>query len=62
MAERIRGKHQAYNGPCFCTEDIARQIDKILALGDRVELIPVKDGVRVIQVQRKEVKEVYSRR
>lgn len=56
MAERIRGKHQAYNGPCFCTEEIARQIDKILALGDRVELIPVKDGVRVMQVQRKEVK------
>lgn len=56
MVEKTRGKHQGYNGPCFCTEEIARQIDKILALGDRVELIPVKDGARVIHVQRKEVK------
>jgi hypothetical protein len=28
----------------------------ILAKGDRVELIPVKDGVRVIRVRREEVK------
>lgn len=31
--------------------------ESVLAKGYRVELIPVKDGVRVIQVQRKEVKE-----
>lgn len=30
--------------------------EAVLAKGDRVELIPVKDGVRVMQVQRKEVK------
>lgn len=30
--------------------------EAVLAKGDRVELIPVKDGVRVIQVQRKEVR------
>ena len=30
--------------------------ETILSKGDRVELIPVKDGVRVIQVQRKEIK------
>lgn len=34
-----------------------KAIESILSKGDRVELIPVKDGVRVIQVQRKEVKE-----
>ena len=27
----------------------------ILAKGDRVELIPVKDGIKVIRIQRKEV-------
>lgn len=30
--------------------------EAVLAKGDRVELIPVKDGVKVIQVQRKEIK------
>ncbi len=33
-----------------------KNIEWILSRGDRVELIPVKDGVKVIQVQRKEVK------
>lgn len=28
----------------------------ILAKGDRVELIPVKDGVKVIRVRREEIK------
>jgi hypothetical protein len=28
----------------------------ILAKGDRVELIPVKDGVKVIHIKREEVK------
>lgn len=31
-------------------------VESILAKGDRVELIPVKDGVKVIQVKRKEIK------
>lgn len=31
-------------------------IKMILAKGDRVELIPIKDGVRVMRVERKEVK------
>lgn len=35
---------------------IYEKIESILSKGDRVELIPVKDGVRVIQVQRKEIK------
>lgn len=32
-------------------------IEAVLAKGNRVELIPVKDGVKVICIQRKEVKE-----
>ena len=31
-------------------------IEAILRKGDRVELIPVKDGVKVIHMKRKEVK------
>ena len=31
-------------------------IEKALAHGDRVELIPVKDGVKVIRVRRDEIK------
>ena len=38
-------------------EKTIRSIEIILKKGDRVELIPVKDGVKVIQIQRKEVKE-----
>lgn len=33
-----------------------RAIEAVLAKGDRVELIPVKDGVKVVQVKRKEIK------
>ena len=31
-------------------------IEAILRKGDRVELIPVKDGIKVIHIKRKEVK------
>lgn len=38
------------------TPDIIRAIESILARGDRVELIPVKDGVRVVRIKRETVK------
>lgn len=31
-------------------------IEAILAKGDRIELIPVKDGVKIIHIKREEVK------
>ena len=37
-------------------EKTIEAIKCVLAKGDRVELIPVKDGVKVIQVRRKEIK------
>ena len=37
-------------------EKTIEAINSVLAKGDRVELIPVKDGVKVIQVRRKEIK------
>lgn len=40
----------------YLSTSVVSVIEEILSKGDRVELIPVKDGVRVIQVQRKEIK------
>lgn len=38
------------------TEAQLKAVEAALAKGDRVELIPVKDGVKVIQVKRREIK------
>lgn len=38
-------------------EKIIKTIESILAKDERVELIPTRDSVRVIQVKRKEVKQ-----
>ena len=38
------------------TDAQAKAVEAILAKGDRVELIPVKDGVKVVQVKRREIK------
>lgn len=35
---------------------IYEKIESILSKGDRVELIPVKDGVKVVRVRREEIK------
>ena len=37
-------------------EKTLRAIIDILAKGDRVELIPVKDGVKVLRIRREEIK------
>ena len=37
-------------------EKTIKIIETVLAKGDRVELIPVKDGIKVIHIKRKEVK------
>ena len=34
-----------------------KAIEAVLAIGDRIELIPVKDGVKIIHIKREEVKE-----
>lgn len=38
------------------TQDKIEAAEKVLVKGDRVELIPVKDGVKVIKVKRDEIK------
>lgn len=37
-------------------EKTIKAVEFSLAKGDRVELIPVKDGVKVVRVRREEVK------
>lgn len=37
-------------------EKTIKAIESVLAKGDRAELIPVKDGVRVIHIKREAVK------
>ena len=38
------------------TDAQVKAIEAVLAKGDRVELIPVKGGVKMVQVKRKEIK------
>lgn len=38
------------------TDTIIKTIESILAKGDRVELIPTRDGVEVIHIKREKVK------
>lgn len=37
-------------------ENDIKAAESVLTKGDRVELIPVKDGVKVVRVRREEVK------
>lgn len=37
-------------------QDDIKAIETVLSKGDRVELIPVKDGIKVMHIKRKEVK------
>lgn len=37
-------------------EKIIKAVEAVLTRGERVELIPVKDGVKVVRVRREEVK------
>ena len=37
-------------------ETTIKIIESIIAKGDRVELIPVKDGIKIIHIKRKEIR------
>lgn len=37
-------------------EQMMKAIESVLAKGDRVELIPIKDGVKVMRVRRENVR------
>lgn len=36
-------------------DEVVRIVEKILARGERVELIPVKDGVKVVRIRRETI-------
>ena len=35
--------------------DLIRTLEAVLSRGERVEIVPVKDGVRIYEVRRREV-------
>ena len=48
---------------CMVLSEAARKAaESILSRGERVELIPTKDGVRVFEIKRREIKEPASKR
>lgn len=40
-------------------QDVAK-IEYVLSKGDRVELIPVKDGVKILHIRREEIRRTES--
>ena len=42
------------------TREQIQAIEKVLSGGDRVELIPVKDGIKVLKISKKEVKTTFK--
>lgn len=44
--------------PIKLTADKIQAIEHTLSRGERVELIPVKDGVKVVRVRREEIKNI----
>lgn len=50
-------KHlQPLNVKTSMDERQIKAIEAVLAKGDRIELIPVKDGVKIIHIKREEVR------
>lgn len=41
---------------CNLTPEEIKTIESVLSKGDRAEVIPIKDGVRVMRVRREEVR------
>jgi hypothetical protein len=39
----------------YLTKEQINAIEKVLADGDRVELIPVKDGIKIVRIKRNNV-------
>lgn len=44
------------------SEAARKAAETILSRGERVELVPLKDGVKVYEIKRREIKEPASKR
>lgn len=44
------------------SESVRKMAEAILARGERVELVPLKDGVKVYEIKRREIKKPASKR
>lgn len=56
VKEAPAAKAETEDPVVLMTEAQLKAVEAALSKGDRVELIPLKDGVKVIQVKRKEIK------
>ena len=45
-----------YKSGILMNENQTKTIESVLTKGDRIELIPVKDGVKIIHIKREEVR------
>lgn len=43
------------------SDEMKKSIEHVLSKGDRVELMPVKDGVKVMHIKRQEIKAKENR-
>lgn len=48
-------------GGVLITESMKKAIEKVLSKGDRVELIPIKDGVKIMHIKREEIRAKENR-
>lgn len=44
------------------SDAVKKAAESILARGERVELVPLKDGVKVYEIKRREIKDPASKR
>lgn len=44
------------------SEAVQKAVEAILSKGERVELVPLKDGVKIYEIKRREIKEPVSKR
>ena len=52
----MRVNHYGPDQRQLMTETVVRAIESILSKGDRAEVIPTKDGVKVVRIRREPVK------
>lgn len=52
----MRVNHYGTDQRQIMTEAVVRAIESVLSKGDRAEVIPTKDGVKVVRIRREPVK------
>lgn len=56
------GRSEGVKPLAFLSREALAALERILAKGERVEIIPTKDGVRIFEVRRREIKSPAAER